>query len=76
MAIKVAFVIECQNLNSGSLRMNGRNSSEVDVGSEGPSSVNAYTIIKDMDIMEENIPVSSSKVGSIFGVKKAMKRLR
>ena len=33
-----AFVREYQNLNSGSLRMNGRNSSSFEVGSIGPSS--------------------------------------
>lgn len=36
--IRAAFVDECQNLNSGKRRMNGRNSSFADVGSEGPSS--------------------------------------
>lgn len=37
--MRVAFVIECQNLNSASLRMKGLNSSELEVGREGPSSV-------------------------------------
>merc|ERR1719247_2155078 len=36
-ATQKAFVIEYQNLNSGSLRMNGRNSSSREVGSVGPS---------------------------------------
>jgi hypothetical protein len=36
-AINVALVAEYQNLNSGSRRMNGRNSSFCRVGSSGPS---------------------------------------
>lgn len=36
-AITVAFVAEYQNLNSGNLRMKGRNSSFCLVGSSGPS---------------------------------------
>ena len=36
-ATQNAFVSEYQNLNSGSLRMNGRNSSSRDVGSTLPS---------------------------------------
>lgn len=36
--ISAAFVDECQNLNSGRRRMNGRNSSFADVGNDGPSS--------------------------------------
>ena len=38
MANPMALVPLCQNLNSGSLRINGRNSSFVFVGSLGPSS--------------------------------------
>jgi hypothetical protein len=38
IAIIVDFVTEYQNLNSGSRRMNGRNSSFALVGSSGPSS--------------------------------------
>ena len=37
-AMSVAFVAEYQNLNSGSRRMNGRNSSFCLVGSASPSS--------------------------------------
>ena len=36
-ATQKPFVSEYQNLNSGSLRMNGRNSSSLEEGSVGPS---------------------------------------
>lgn len=39
MAIRTAFVAAYQNLNSGNLRINGRNSSLDFVGRDGPSSV-------------------------------------
>lgn len=38
IATTTPLVAECQNLNSGSLRINGRNSSFCFVGNEGPSS--------------------------------------
>jgi hypothetical protein len=43
-ATTVDFVTEYQNLNSGSRRMNGRNSSFAVVGSSGPSSKTFYII--------------------------------
>jgi hypothetical protein len=43
-AITVDFVTEYQNLNSGSRRMNGRNSSFALVGSSGPSSTTFHII--------------------------------
>lgn len=43
-AIEVDFVIAYQNLNSGNLRMNGRNSSLLLVGSAGPSGSSAKMI--------------------------------
>ena len=57
-----ALVAECQNLNSGSRLMKGRNSSSCLVGSElrSPSS----------------IPSSCVRLGSNFGCRKARKRLR
>ena len=59
-AIVVALVAEYQNLNSGSLRMKGRNSSFWEVGSPGPSSSASYSAI----------------AGSIFGVRKASSKFR
>lgn len=46
IAITVDFVTEYQNLNSGSRRMNGRNSSFALVGSSGPSSTTFHIIHK------------------------------
>ena len=60
-AMTVAFVAEYQNLNSGNLRMNGRNSSSCLVGNSRPSSSSAS---------------SSANAGSILGVRKARNRLR
>jgi hypothetical protein len=61
-AIAIAFVAAYQNLNSGSRRTKGRNSSSFFVGSvEGAPS---------------SISVSVSREGSNFGVRKARKRLR
>ena len=47
----VLFVIAYQNLNSGSLLMNGRNSSFDFVGSSGPcsSARNRFSFIKDIE---------------------------
>ena len=59
-AIVVALVAEYQNLNSGSLRMKGLNSSLLDVGRAGPSSSASY----------------SAMAGSILGVRKASNKLR
>ena len=59
--INVALVAEYQNLNSGSLRMNGRNSSFCFVGSSRPSSSSA-----------SNCAIA----GSIFGVRKARSKFK
>ena len=55
----IILVAECQNLNSGSLRTKGLNSSSCFVGSDCPSSM----------------PSSCVKLGSNFGCMKARKRL-
>jgi len=60
-AIVVDFVIAYQNLNSGNRLMKGLNSSLLRVGNAGPSGSSAE---------------SKSNPGSIFGVKKAMNKLR
>ena len=49
IAIVVDFVIAYQNLNSGSRRMNGRNSSLLRVGSAGPSGSSAERISSVID---------------------------
>lgn len=59
-AMAVALVAEYQNLNSGSLLMNGLNSSFCDVGRPGPSSSASYSAI----------------AGSILGVRNASRRFR
>ena len=58
--ITTILVALCQNLNSGSLRMNGLNSSSCFVGSDSPSSK----------------PSSCVRDGSNLGCRKARKRLR
>merc|ERR1719414_469784 len=60
-AMTVAFVAEYQNLNSGNLLINGRNSSFCLVGNAIPSSSAAS---------------SSAIAGSIFGVRNANSKLR
>jgi hypothetical protein len=60
IAISVDFTVAYQNLNSGSLRINGLNSSLAFCGKLGISSSSE----------------SKFSAGSIFGVKKARKRLR
>lgn len=63
-AMAMARVAECQNLNSGKRRMNGRNSSSRLVGREGePASPSSR-------------PSSWVREGSNLGVKKARKRFR
>merc|ERR1719412_1160213 len=63
-AITVAFVAEYQNLNSGNLLINGRNSSFCLVGNERPSS------------SASSAASNSAIAGSIFGVKNASSKLR
>jgi hypothetical protein len=60
--IAMAFVVEYQNLNSGSLRTNGRNSWSSFVGS--PLA------------LPSSMPSSCSSAGSNFGDRKARKRFR
>merc|ERR1712018_551500 len=64
-AMTVAFVAEYQNLNSGSLLTNGRNSSFCLVGNAMPSSSAASSAASD-----------SAIAGSIFGVKNASSKFR
>lgn len=59
----IALVAECQNLNSGSRLMKGRNSSSFFVGSEEPVSPSSR-------------PSSWVREGSILGWRKARKRFR
>lgn len=63
-AMAIALVLECQNLNSGNLRMKGRNSSSCFVGRVGcetsPSSRVSFSV----------------REGSNLGWRKARKRLR
>ena len=61
-AITVAFVAEYQNLNSGSRRMKGRNSSFCLTGSSRPSSASSAS--------------NCANAGSILGVKKASNRFK
>jgi hypothetical protein len=61
--IRIARVAECQNLNSGSRRIKGRNSSSCFVGRADPASPSSK-------------PSSCVRDGSNFGCKKARKRLR
>ena len=61
-AIVVALVAEYQNLNSGSRRINGLNSSFWEVGSAMPSSSSSLSY--------------SAMAGSILGVRKASRRFR
>jgi hypothetical protein len=61
--IAIALVALCQNLNSGSRRINGRNSSSCFVGSEDPASPSSS-------------PSSCVSEGSNFGCRNARKRLR
>ena len=53
IAINIAFVAEYQNLNSGNLRINGRNSSLLSVGNFGPSSKSMKQINRDFAILLE-----------------------
>jgi len=57
-AMAIAFVVEYQNLNSGSLRINGLNSSSALVGREGPSSARPPSVVSTSAL---------SKEGSNFG---------
>lgn len=81
IAMVVDLVIAYQNLNSGNRRMKGLNSSLLLWGSSGPSGSST----KRTNLRYEstacvcclkNLPESKSSPGSIFGVRKAMKRLR
>merc|ERR1719412_448382 len=63
-AITVAFVAEYQNLNSGNLLINGRNSSFCLVGNAISSSASSAA------------SNSSAIAGSIFGVKNASSKFR
>merc|ERR1719367_1592231 len=64
-AMTVAFVAEYQNLNSGNLLINGRNSSFCLVGNAIPSSSSSAASNS-----------SSAIAGSIFGVRNANSKLR
>lgn len=77
-AITVLFVTEYQNLNSGNLLMNGRNSSFALVGNSGPfSSAKQYIkiLLKILHIRNLYLP-SKSIAGSIFGVKNAINKFK
>ena len=80
--MSVAFVAEYQNLNSGSRRMKGRNSSFCLVGSASPSSAESFHIflsLEQLDMSFTDLPSSASSsaiAGSILGVRKASRRFR
>lgn len=75
--IMVLFVTAYQNLNSGSLRTNGRNSSFALKGSSGPFSSAANRCIQRSTLFPPNrYSPSKSIAGSIFGVKNAINKFR
>jgi hypothetical protein len=91
-AMVVDLVMAYQNLNSGNRRMKGLNSSLLLVGNSGPSGSSTKIVrvrTKKRSSRQQQsccwccllrmcvcLPESRSSAGSIFGVRKAMKRLR